>query len=671
MRLATKLLSVFGRQAWWSEGHIFAFTPEQIGIVEGLRASVAIAAMLFLDLAFHVPDLAFGAVAAFWTCLCDPGGSDSERRKAMAKFALGATLIIVLAAFFAHWGRFAGGVALFGLVLLCGLVRVYRPAFGPMPTPPALLAAIAVVIGVTTPRDAGGALHLGSCFLLGSGWAQILCITIWRTHPRAPARRALVAIFDRLEEMAASLAELDRQNAAQWTEFSNGHRRAVRFSIERGRETVSRLTSGRTRFNQSIDAAGRVFAALMALGHHRAARTEPFDREEAALLDGLRRVLQEAIAQSDKLAPQPRPLIAQTTGLLAETANSGSFAAHAIAFAAEALAGLAKHWQEPETAEPAADAPAGGISFKVPAPVQRQALRVAVAVTVSYAIGALYDVSFSYWGTIATMVLMQPLGANTWLRVLERAIGTIVGGVLTAILIARLNGPVEMLLFIGPLSAVVIALRLVNYALFMIFLTPMFVLVSDFIHPASNLVATRAINEIIGAVIGLAGSLLLWPEKEDTALSDSVLAAMAANLKFAAAMLRSDPAAPDELDPLRREAGVTSARAEIARQRMMLQGRSAHLDRIRDILIALRAVCGAANVLAIMRKFESEGNDSARAERYEALAGHLREEFLGKDETAAITLVDIGGPDDLDHAVGVLAAAVRDYASEAHAIGVK
>src|SRR6202012_310357 len=115
----------------------------------------------------------------------------------------------------------------------------------------------------------------------------------------------------------------------------------------------------------------------------------------------------------------------------------------AIAVAASALIDLARHWKEPEPGERASEA-APPPNFKVAAPVWRQALRVAVAVTVSYALGACFDVSFSYWGTIATLVLMQPLGANTWLRILERAVGSIIGGVLTAILIARLSSPLEM-----------------------------------------------------------------------------------------------------------------------------------------------------------------------------------------------------------------------------------
>ncbi len=685
MRPMTRILTMFTRRTRWSEGHIFSITPEQIGIVEGIRASLAVAVMLGADLQFQIPGLAFGAVAAFWTCLCDPGGSNRDRLRVMLTFAFGATLTISLAAYAAHWGVIAGGVALFVLLLICGLTRSYRPTFGPMPTPTGLIAAIAVVVGVASPRSAAGALDLAVCFLAGALWALVLCIYIWRTHPQAPARRALVAIFTRLEEMTASLQALDLAEANgsdPWSDFNVDHRRAVRFSIERGRETVARLPTGRIRFTQGVDAAGRVFAALMALGHHRTENSRPFDpMVDRPLLDGLRRLLHEAAIQADKTAPDMEALVNQGSALLRGAAESKTecrtVVIHAVSIAAGALVELGQHWREPESHEHeehegrTGNDVAGQTGVNIPAPVWRHALRTAVATSISYALGAWFDVSFSYWGTIATLVLMQPLGANTWLRVFERAAGSVVGGVLTAILIARLSGPWEMVLFIAPLSAAVIAFRLVNYGLFVAFVTPMFVLVSDFIHPASNLIATRVINEAIGACIGLAGCLLLWPEKEKNALSDAILAALSANMAFAAAVLRTPLDGPANIDPLRRDAGVASSRAEIARQRMLLQGRSraAHLDHVHDILVALRTICGATNIVAINRQFEPGSDDAARADRYDALLAMLRAEMSGRDERAALGSLIPDGSDDLDRAVQTLALAVKDYAADTHMNG--
>jgi len=121
---------------------------------------------------------------------------------------------------------------------------------------------------------------------------------------------------------------------------------------------------------------------------------------------------------------------------------------------------------------------------------------------------------------------------------------------------------------------------------------------------------------------------------------------------------------------------LTSTRAEIARQRMLLQGRSqaAHLDRVLAILVALRAICGATNVLAITRQFEPVEYCGARADRYDALTELLRGAFRGvnpgsdkgSNARAAIGSLDVDGQDYLGQAVHNLVLAIQDYAADAH-----
>jgi hypothetical protein len=131
MNTAPPLPSIVYPWARWSEGHAFAITPEQIGFVEGLRAAAAIAAMLAGDLLLGCPDLSWSAFAAFWTCLCDPGGPARLRLRTMGGFALAGAFISVIMAIGAMAGTVAGGLALLVAVFLCGLTRTYHPAYGP------------------------------------------------------------------------------------------------------------------------------------------------------------------------------------------------------------------------------------------------------------------------------------------------------------------------------------------------------------------------------------------------------------------------------------------------------------------------------------------------------------------------------------------------------------
>ena len=71
MSMTTRLLSAISQRTMWAEGHVFVITPERIGLAEGVRAAVAIGVLLGASILWHVPDLAYGAVAALWNCLCD------------------------------------------------------------------------------------------------------------------------------------------------------------------------------------------------------------------------------------------------------------------------------------------------------------------------------------------------------------------------------------------------------------------------------------------------------------------------------------------------------------------------------------------------------------------------------------------------------------------------
>ena len=68
MTIIGKLVSLVSRRTLRAEGHVFAITPERIGIAEGMHAALAMAPMLYAAAILGRSDMAFGAVAAFWNC---------------------------------------------------------------------------------------------------------------------------------------------------------------------------------------------------------------------------------------------------------------------------------------------------------------------------------------------------------------------------------------------------------------------------------------------------------------------------------------------------------------------------------------------------------------------------------------------------------------------------
>ncbi len=84
---------------------------------------------------------------------------------------------------------------------------------------------------------------------------------------------------------------------------------------------------------------------------------------------------------------------------------------------------------------------------------------------------------------MATLLILQPSIATSWPRSIERAAGSIVGGLLAAAIGLVVHSPLAISLCVFPLVCATMALRPVSYSLFVMFITPAFVLVADFAAP--------------------------------------------------------------------------------------------------------------------------------------------------------------------------------------------
>ena len=609
----------FYRLARQLESRAFGLTPEQIGIVEGLRAATAVAVMAALAYGLSRPWLAWAVFGAFWCCLADPGGPDWVRKRAIGGFALAGALVLPIVSIAGSLGPLVGGPVMLAAVFLTNLPR----AWGASATVPGILVSVVAVVGVDYPHRPAGALVLTGAFLLGCAWAYLLCLVLWRIHPHAPVRRAASALYAREAAMVQDMLVLaghEQASAAAWAELNAEHRRAVRLSIERARAAVARLEQRRARHELAVDCADRLFAGLLALGHGLAAG------EASRPLRFALWTLHEALAEAAHQAASR-----QFSGVrLADQARSLAQDARALPHApgralAQCAAALAAYAAGP-VAERDAVLPQAGPG-RITIPVLRHAARVTVAVAVAYLLVAWLNLTFSYWATMATVMVMQPLAETTWPRSLERILGSVGGGMLAALLLAASPAKPVLLLIIFPLAALTIAFKSVNYTVFVLFLTSLFVLVIEMVQPGSGVPVARAVNNIIGALVGVAGVLLLWPERRPGGVAALLAAAVEANLTFAAQALAHPAMGQDAAGQERRAAGLASSAAETALARMRLEGRGrrGRLEGAEALLSALRNVAGAAAV----RVLSAGPQDTARAAACRALAAAIAARLRG------------------------------------------
>nr|WP_298795748.1 FUSC family protein [uncultured Acetobacter sp.] len=649
--------------AHWLGVRAIAIAPEQVAVREGLRAGVAVGTVMLLALYLHMPLMAWSAFAAFWTCLVDPGGLLRPRLATMLKFAALGTLIsgsVSAAAGVGMLPAFIGlGVSVFG----CALGRLR----GAIATQIGVLAAIVAVVAVCYPFPPEVAIRLSGLFALGSIWATLICVLAWPVDPYMPLRMACSAVLREEERMTRRLLEFMKSSGSDMEQESasiGSFRREIRSRIERTRGRIEMLSddaiSNRTRATllPAIEACDRVFIALIAFEHaalsgetsHTARRTV------RVLISTLRRMAREA----QRPAPRPERLHRQHRILTRIAEQDTDLFGKGAHVCTQALQDLITAWQTLSTSPSRATEPGGSATPRPAAAPRSQGLRHAarlcVSVLVAYAISLKLNLPYAYWAMMAVVVVTQPRVTTTLPRTIERVIGSIAGGLLAAVMGVVL--PMwSILLLIFPLAAATIALRSVNYALCVMFMTQLFVLVTDLVSPGLgwDVALARGINNIIGSLVGLAGCLLLWPERREAPLAAQVADAFRANIRYAALATGPENLNWQQIESARRKAGTTSTRAEIQYQTARLEGlrRSDQIGKARDTLFLLRKLAGAASVWWMEKTPDPTPAVQQRAalysrlaERFDPINNAAQEEPRLDDLLTLLRKIDLGDLED-------------------------
>jgi uncharacterized membrane protein YccC len=593
---------------------------------EGLRAAAACAAIAAIAVLSHWPLLSWAAVAAFWACLVDPGGSTRIRAKLLIGFALTGAIVSMLCAAMASLGPAPAVAVLFGLTVIGGLLRVYGAEVS------SLSNILLVVVVYTVSRQIGswGELAIfGLLFLAGCAWASALSLTIWRIHPFAAPRQALAGAYRALAALAMGLAEATPSPPGdpRWTAHAQHDRRAAREAIEAARASIAQTTGERggmgaigARLSAGLNVAEGEFAYLIAMADtlerrpvqnaDQMRRTVRLIKQLASVFHRVDRYIEDAdngdaapvrlairrVALGSAAAPAP------VRNLIVDCARE---AEHVLDDAPEPSLGVRQAIAKPSRAARIREALAPlRAELNPQSLIFRHALRMAISVCFAYLLTRLLHIPYGYWMTMTVVIIQQPYVATTWTRALERVLGSVLGGGLAALLGIAFHSQATLLIF--PLAMATMAFRPVNYTLFVFFLTPLFVLILDLTHPGEReltLAGVRAMNTVIGGVIALAGVTLLWPASGANRMRLDLATAIERNGRFASLAAAGpgdgDLSDPSDVDAARRSAGLASNIAEASQQRAALESwwRRHELNGAADVLGVLRRLAGTATTL--------------------------------------------------------------------------
>lgn len=555
-----------------------ALAPVKPAVSAGLRTATATVVPLLAGEWLHWHGAVWATVSGFLAAFSDKGGAYRRRAEVLGAVTGACVVGGVL-------GSLAGNrpglavAAIAAWAVLCSLFRVWGAAGSSV----GAAGIVTFVIAVALPSPLRPALERGGALLLGGLWAMALALLFWPVRLYRPARLAVAELFRRLATYATAGC-LEPEVAVTLGSMAG----AVRSAIEDARAVLVATRGGRRaedprgeRLMILLETGDQLFARAVAL-RDSLGEPEPIGPAVREVLGDLaERCRALADSLEDDRAGTVAPLVerprrtawvrrsaqpAHLRSLLQELEVFLSGAEDVVRSATlprELLASLS-----PAVSK----APAVSMRevFSLDSLVLRHALRVGLTITAGVAIAKVFHLPHGYWVTITIVVVMQPYVGPSWVRGLQRIGGTVLGGILAALLASWLHGGPVLMAILFVLATLSVAFMPINYGMYAVFLTPTFVLISEMTEADWSLAWVRVLNTIIGGALALVGTFLLWPSPERLRIRGRLSAALDAltRLFHVAAAIPVDPAA---LDQARRACGLDLLNAEESLQRLLME----------------------------------------------------------------------------------------------------
>ncbi|MFO1127483.1 MAG: FUSC family protein [Rhodospirillales bacterium] len=584
-----------------------------ISVADGIRAALACGVVIGVEHWVDWPPLFYMALAANLTCFADAGGPLRPRLVALLSFAvLGALL----------WSGFgllvsAGAVVVLPVACVVIFCTSFARVWGLSALAVGNVLTVALVLSLDRSLSVDQAVVIGAMFLAGALWAILMAVAVWRLDPYRPARAAVVEVWRRLAEMTVDLRALLRRpdvSAAEWDSHERAHRRAIRDAVEAARTAVGDLARLRGSVSERtsrallrLEAGEQLFGALVALADVLSEDRCPDRRRTGRRLVRVLAPLLTLVARSmrSETAPGRAALESALTRALACAAADPGL--HSIAETiVDRLRIVLKLYgvEEAVVGEGVVEEPTAASAWeRMMGPVRanmtwdsvvlRHSLRAALVAVPALAITLNWRGAFTHWLTITVVLTMQPFFAATWQRALERILGTVMGGLVGAILVHAASTPLDLAALMFPLCILGFSARQVSYGAFIACMMPQLVVLVELIQPGYSswdIVEMRALFTVLGGVIAVLGCLLLWPSWEQPRLIRDLKAALRAYAAYADGVFAdvAGEAVEPPLQQRRRRAGVAMSNLEASISRALQeprQGRDAR-QRLEAIMVA-------------------------------------------------------------------------------------
>jgi uncharacterized membrane protein YccC len=572
-------------------------------LVKGVHAAVATIVPFYLAGELGHPSLAWVALGGWLGALADPGGPRRTRVTAAAAFiVLGGSAVAI--AHVASATTPTAALVLGAIVFAASLAPALGSNVGALGTTIAISAAVAAA-RAGSPRD-------GALFAAGATWAALTSMVMWPVWPHLPLRLAAGKVFERLADYVDAIAAAGPDD---WSEIARTHQRAVRAALETARETALALRarrSGESEVGASLrvvlGAAEASFFRVIALAED----VERGGKVPAGLAPRFR-----ATAR-DLYTVRSRDIVAVVQELEAPDVLPAAAPPHR---------GSRRTWRELRDAL----SPRG--------PILLHAVRVSLLAVIAMTIGRTLTPAHPTWVPVTALAVLQPYLGATVVRAAERVIGTILGAAVALVLMTAVHSHTILAVLLFPLCVVAVMTRPRSYRLFVLFLTPVFLLITDPRNANWHAAAARILDVGLGGVLAFVAAIIA-PSHERPRLADAlegVLATLAHYTELAAAQ-----SSRAEIVAARRTVGVALERAEASLERMLSEPPPLRHGAEPAMYVVTYARRLSASVTDLL---ENGGSVSTEVAAYvAAVLDHVRAHLAGHADPAAPRAPQVASP---------------------------
>jgi len=473
--------------AWLIEAVRPSPAPLPVGLM--VRSALAICVPLAVGFAAHQPTLGLlPAIGGLLASVVDIGGPYPARaRRVVSATVAGGAAGLVLGTLVHD----RGWITIAVLIVVAGVSALLATAGGT-----ASVTGLQLLVYTSFGTGPLGALrpwwHAPLLMLAGAGWALLLIVPGWLLHPRAAEQRAVAAVYRSLagELRAAGTPGFAASRRAVTTALNAAYDEllAVRSTSSGSDRRLMRLVALLTQSHLVAEAVATVAAE---------GTRAPAEMVSAA----------EQLAEAVRTGTAPPAIPPPWRGSPGAQALSDALAGAARLLAGERVSrtGL----RRPSTRErlgQAADQLRGGRLIWL------SAVRLMACVGVAALMSEVLPLQRSYWVILTVAIVLKPDLGSVFARAVQRGLGTIVGVLLGAVILAVVPYGWPLLAPAAVLAALLPYGRIRNYGLLSTFLTPLVVLLLDL--PARTgwrLAEARLVDTLLGCGIVLVIGYAPWP----------------------------------------------------------------------------------------------------------------------------------------------------------------